>query len=138
MALQLLSRVFTVVDTDNGASPLERLLRFLHATVRLQVAHRTSAMQLWMPEILAILERHPESRAFMCQINERLVDTIHAAIAAGELARDADVASVVRVFNALTISPSIGLLSIGDEPDPDRLADTVVAVFRRGLAPGER
>jgi AcrR family transcriptional regulator len=137
MALQLMERTFSSVDADESPSPLERLVRYLHASVRLQVAHNTSAMQLWMPEILSILKRNPATQAFICRSNERLVETIRAAIDAGELAPDADVASVVRVFNALNISPSIGRLSLGEgaEPDPDRLADAVVAVFRRGLAP---
>jgi AcrR family transcriptional regulator len=135
MGLQLMERIFSAASADEAVSPLDRLLRYLHTSVRLQVAHHTSAMQLWMPEILGILRRNPATWAHICHSNERLVETIRAAIAAGELAADADVPSVVRVFNALNISPSIGLLSVGDEPDPDHLADTVVAVFRRGFAP---
>lgn len=135
MAMQLMERVFVQVDAESEASPLARLLRFLHASVRLQVLHRTSAMQLWMPEILDILERHPQSRAFLCRVDERLVGTIGEAIAAGEIDPGVDIASVVRIFNALNISPSIGRLTIGGDPDPDKLADTVVAVFRRGLCP---
>jgi AcrR family transcriptional regulator len=135
MALQLMERVFAHSEAGGEASPLERLLRFLHASVRLQVSHRTSAMQLWMPEILDILERHPTSRAYLCEVDERMVATIRAAMAAGEIDPALDVASVVRIFNALNISPCIGRLSVSGELDPDRHADAVVEVFRRGLAP---
>lgn len=135
MALQLMERVFAQAEGAGEASPLERLTRFLHTSVRLQVLHRTSAMQLWLPEIVDILERHPESRAFLCRVDEQLVATVRAAIDAGEIDPAADVASVVRIFNALNISPSIGRLTVSGDPDPDRLADTVVEVFRRGLAP---
>lgn len=138
MAIQLMQRVFTQVEVDPAASPLERLLRFLHASVHLQVSHRTSAMQLWLPEILNILERHQESRAFLCRVDERLVATIEEAIAAGEIDPGVDVASVVRIFNALNIAPSIGHLTLSGEPDADKLADMVVEVFRRGLAPRGR
>jgi len=134
MALQLIGRIFAQTEGEGELSPLQRLLRFLHASVRLQVLHRTSAMQLWMPEILAILDRHPESRAFLRQVEERLVATLKEAVAAGELAPDLDIPSAVRIYNALNISPSIGFLTLDNAPDPDRLADMVVEVFRRGLA----
>ncbi|HMQ35246.1 MAG TPA: TetR/AcrR family transcriptional regulator [Chloroflexaceae bacterium] len=134
MALQLMGRIFAQTEGEGDASPLQRLLRFLHTSVRLQVLHRTSAMQLWMPEILAILERHPESRAYLRQVEERLVATLRDAIAAGEIAPDLDIPSVVRVYNALNISPSIGCFTLSGDPDPDRLADMVVEIFRRGLA----
>ncbi len=135
MAIQLLERVFTQIELETDVSPLERLLRFLHASVRLQLDHRTSAMQLWMPEIVDLLERHPQSREFICRVDERLVRTIQEAIEAGEIDPDVDIASAVRIFNALNISPSIGRLHNAGEPDPERMAATVVAVFRRGMAP---
>ncbi|MFV9502984.1 MAG: TetR/AcrR family transcriptional regulator [Oscillochloridaceae bacterium umkhey_bin13] len=135
MALGLLEQTFAQLEAHGEATPLERLLRFLHASVRLQVAHNTSAMQLWLPEIVAILERHPRSREYLCRVDERLVTTVHAAIAAGEIDPHADVASVVRIFNALNISPSIARSSLTGEPNAELLADLVVEVFRRGLAP---
>ncbi|NTU78169.1 MAG: TetR/AcrR family transcriptional regulator [Chloroflexales bacterium] len=135
MAMQLLERTFSHVAAEGTASPLERLLRFLHTSVTLQIAHRTSAMQLWLPEVLDLLERHPRSRDYLCRVDETLVATIREAIAAGEIDSDVDVPSVVRVFFALNISPSIGCLSIAADPDPEKLADMVVDIFRRGLAP---
>lgn len=57
MATQLIERTLALVAGERSASPLERLLRFLHTSVRLQVEHRTSTMQLWLPEIVDLLER---------------------------------------------------------------------------------
>ena len=135
MAIQLIERTFSQVVATGSASPLERLLRFLHTSVSLQIAHRTNTMQLWLPEVLDILERHQRSRDQLCRVDALLVATIHEAIAAGEIDPAIDVASAVRIFFALNISPSIGRLSITGDPDPTHLADTVVEVFRRGLAP---
>ncbi|WP_129673955.1 TetR/AcrR family transcriptional regulator [Candidatus Chloroploca sp. Khr17] len=135
MAMQLMERTFAQVEAASEASPLQRLLTFLHTSVRLQIEHRTCAMQLWLPEIIDLLERHPRSQDYLARIDAHLVATIEEAIAVGEIASSIDVASVVRIFNALNISPSIGWISVSGEPDPKRLADTVVAVFRQGLAP---
>ncbi|NWF80950.1 MAG: TetR/AcrR family transcriptional regulator [Chloroflexi bacterium] len=134
MATQLMERTFAHMASESAASPLERLLHFLHTSVRLQVERRTSAMQLWLPEILDLLERHPRSREYLCRVDETVVAMIHEAISAGEIDPAIDVASLVRVFYALSISPSIGRLSVTGEPDAERLADTVVELFRRGLA----
>lgn len=135
MAMQLIERTFSHVAAESTASPLERLLRFLHTSVSLQIAHRTSAMQLWLPEVLDILARHERSRDQLCRVDEIIVATIHEAMAAGEIDPELDVASLVRVFFAMNISPSIARLSITGEADPEQLADTVVEVLRRGLAP---
>lgn len=134
MATQLLERTFASVAAEPDASPLERLLRFLHTSVRIQIERRSHAMQLWMPEVIDILERHPASQEYICRMDEGLVATIHAAIEAGEIDPSVDIAAVVRVFYALNISPSLGRLSVTGEPDPDALANLVVAIFRRGLA----
>jgi AcrR family transcriptional regulator len=136
MALQLLERVFAGVEHAEqiGLSPLERLLRFLHAIVQVQVLESTTAIQLWLPEIMRILESHPESSAYLCRVDQVVIDLIHQAITAGEIDPRVDVRSVVRVFYALIHTPNIGRLSAAGAPDPDELADTVVAVFRRGLA----
>jgi hypothetical protein len=39
----------------------------------------------------------------------------------------------VRAYYALSLTPSVGRLSVIDEPDAERLAATVVDLFRRGL-----
>jgi AcrR family transcriptional regulator len=135
MATQLIESVFAQLEAVSEAAPLERLLAFLHTTVRLQVEHRTSAMQLWLPEILDILERHPQSRALLLRVDAQLVATIREAQATGAIDPAFDVASVLRIFNALTITPNIGRLSSSGEPDPQRLADSAVMVFRRGITP---
>lgn len=135
MAMQLIERTFSHVAAASTASPLERLLRFLHTSVSLQIAHRTSTMQLWLPEVLDILARHASSRDKLCRVDEIIVATIREAMAAGEIDPALDVASLVRVFFAMNISPSMSRLSIADDPDPEQLADTVVEVLRRGLAP---
>jgi AcrR family transcriptional regulator len=137
MAMQLVERTFSHVTATGTASPLERLLRFLHTSVSLQIAHRSSAMQLWLPEVLDILARDQRSREYLCRVDTLMVATIHEAIAAGEIDPKVDVASVVRIFFALNISPSISPLSMVGDPNPEQLADMVVEVFRRGLAPRE-
>lgn len=135
MAMQLIERTFSHVAAETTASPLERLLRYLHTSVSLQVAHRTSTMQLWLPEVLDILARHERSRDQLCRVDETIVATIREAMAAGEIDPSLDVASLVRVFFAMNISPSIARLGITDDADPEKLADTVVEILRRGLAP---
>ncbi|MCX7789064.1 MAG: TetR/AcrR family transcriptional regulator [Chloroflexaceae bacterium] len=133
MATQLIERTLALVAGERSASPLERLLRFLHTSVRLQVEHRTSTMQLWLPEIVDLLERHPHSRACLMRIDETILAAFHEAIQAGEIDPGADVPSLVRAYYALSLTPSVGRLSVIDEPDAERLADTVVDLFRRGL-----
>lgn len=133
MATHLLERMLATVDGETAASPLEWLLRFLHTTVRLQVEHRTSAMQLWLPEIVDLLERHPHSRACLMRIDGTIVAKFQEAMRVGEIDPQADLASLVRIYYALSLTPSVGRLSVVDAPDAERLADTVVDLFRRGL-----
>lgn len=134
MATQLIERVTTQLEAVSGATPLARLLGFLQSLVRLQLEQHTSAMQLQMPEILALLERHPQSRALLLRIDALLIETIREAQAEGEIDPTLDLTSVLRIFNALSITPSIGSLS-NSELDPQRLAASVVAVFQRGISP---
>jgi AcrR family transcriptional regulator len=134
MVAQLLERVFAdVAAAEPGASSLGRLLGLLHTIVRHQVERRTTAMQLWMPEIIDIVERNPTTRQHVIEIDRVVVGLVHEAVAAGEIDPDADVASVVRIFYALICAPSIGRLSCVEKPDPEVLADSVVEIFRRGL-----
>ncbi len=134
MAAQLLDRVFAnVAAGEPGQSPLERLIALLQAIVTLQVERRTTAMQLWMPEVLDILERNPATRAQLLEVDRVVVGLVREAIAAGEIDAGADVGSVVRIFYALICTPSVGRLSCVELPDYERIAATVVAVFRNGL-----
>jgi AcrR family transcriptional regulator len=134
MAIQLIERVVTQLEAVSGVTPLARLLGFLQSLVRLQLEQHTSAMQLQMPEILAILERHPQSRALLLHIDALLTETIGEAQAEGAIDPTLDCASILRIFNALSITPSIGGLR-NSELDPQRLAASVVAVFQRGISP---
>jgi AcrR family transcriptional regulator len=134
MAAQLLDRLFADVEAAPGQSPLAQLLGLLRAIVLLQLEHRTTAMQLWMPEIITILERNPVTCEQLARVDRVVVELVRAAIAAGEIDRRADVASVVRVFYALLCAPSLGRRSITETPEPQAMADTVVGIFRKGLA----
>lgn len=134
MAAQLLERIFAdVAAAESGASPLGRLLGILHTIVRVQVERRATAMQIWMPEIIDIVERNPATRDYVVEVDRVVVSLVREALAAGEIEPGTDVASVVRVFYALVCAPSLGRLSCIEQPDPEILADTVVAIFHRGL-----
>jgi AcrR family transcriptional regulator len=135
MASQLFDQVFAdfaAIEPDR--SPRDRLLGLLHTVVRLQLERRAAAMQLWMPEIITILERDVVTSAQLARVDRVVVDLVREAIAAGEIDPRADLASVVRIFYALVCAPSMGRLGLTDEPDPIIMADTVVRIFRDGLA----
>jgi AcrR family transcriptional regulator len=134
MAAQLLDRLFADVEAAPGQSPLAQLLGLLRAIVLVQLEHSTTATQLWMPEIIAILERNPVTAAQLTRVDRVVVELVRAAIAGGEIDRRADVASVVRVFYALLCAPSLGRGSITDTPEPQTMADMVARLFRQGLA----
>jgi AcrR family transcriptional regulator len=134
MAAQLLDRLFADVERAPGQSPLAQLLGLLRAIVLVQLEHSTTAMQLWMPEIITILERNPVTCQQLERVDRVVVELVRAAIAAGEIDPRADVASVVRVFYALLCAPSLGRRSITETPDPQAMADTVTRLFRQGLA----
>ncbi|PDW03507.1 TetR/AcrR family transcriptional regulator [Candidatus Viridilinea mediisalina] len=135
MASQLIERVFAQLEAANDASPLARLLEFLHNTIRIQIEHGTNSMQLHMPEILTILERNPDSRALLLRVDARLVATIQEAQALGEIDATLDAASLLRIFNALILTPNMGNLSSCSPADPQRMADDAVMIFRRGVQP---
>jgi AcrR family transcriptional regulator len=134
MAGQLLERVFVEAAVADH-SPLERLLGLLHAIVRLQVERRTTAMQLWLPEILDILERNPATRTQLLAFDQLVVTLLREAVECGEIDPATDLAGASRVFNALICTPYFARLGRLDAPDPQTLADTVVRVFRNGVAP---
>ena len=133
MAAQLLDRLFADVERAPGQSPLAQLIGLLRAIVLVQLEHSTTAMQLWMPEIITILERNPVTCQQLERVDLVVVELVRAAIAAGEIDPRADIASVVRVFYALLCAPSLGRRSVTETPDPQAMADTVTQIFRRGL-----
>lgn len=135
LAAQILDAIFAHAEAGTVASPLERLLDLLQTAVRIQFERRTDAMQLQMPEIVAILGAHDELRDRVARIDKLIVDLIHAAHAAGEIDPDTDAASVARIFEALICAPHIGRLSTIGPPAPEALTAAVANVFRRGLAP---
>jgi AcrR family transcriptional regulator len=136
MAAQILDRIFAdIPDEARGRSPLAQLLDILHAIVHAQVERNTTAMQLWMPEIVEILERNPVTRDRLVDVDRVVVGLVRRAVAAGEIDPSADVASIVRIFYGLVCAPSLGRTSCVEPPDPERMADTVVAIFRQGLTP---
>ena len=139
MATQLLDSVFAdVAAVAPGQSPLGRLLGILHTIVRVQLERRTIAMQLWMPEIIDILERNPATRDQLLRIDQVVVSLVRAAVAAEELDPAADIPSVVRIFYALICAPNTGRRSCTDAPEPLAMADTIVHMFRQGLIPPAR
>jgi AcrR family transcriptional regulator len=135
MTIQLMERIFTVIEGAAATeSPLTRLVDLLRAAVRLQLEQGADAMQIWLPEVVRLLEANPDSRRHLCIIDELVVDSVREAIACGEIDPAMDVPSVVRIFNALIVSPNVGRLSSAGSPDPALMADTVAEVFRRGIA----
>lgn len=138
MVSRLMEHVFADLPADQpGHSPLERLARLLYTIVHLQIEGRATAMQLFLPEILALLERHPRSREQLIRVDHVVVELAQQAAAAGELDPALDVASVVRVFYALICSPNVAPLSAIGTPDASTMADAVVAIFRRGVSPAK-
>jgi AcrR family transcriptional regulator len=134
MAMQLMERVFSLLEDEAAAaSPLNRLVELLRTSIRLQLEHGADAMQIWLPEVVQLLETNPESRAHLCKIDQVVVESVREALALGEIDPAMDVASVVRIFNALIVSPNVGRLSSAGAPDPVRMADTAAEVFRRGI-----
>lgn len=135
MAMQLMERVFAVIEGAATGSPLTRLVELLRAAVRLQLEQGADAMQIWLPEVVSLLEANPESRRYLCTIDRLVVDSVREGLANGEIDAAMDVPSVVRIFNALIVSPNVGRLSSAGSPDPELMADTVAEVFRRGITP---
>lgn len=134
MAMQLMERVFSLLEDEAATeSPLDRLVELLRTSIRLQLEHGTDAMQIWLPEVVQLLETNPESRTYLCKIDQVVVESVREAFALGEIDPAMDVASVVRIFNALIVSPNVGRLSSAGAPDPVRMADAAAEVFRRGI-----
>jgi AcrR family transcriptional regulator len=136
LAAQILDGIFVRFSVIGAAtSPLEQLVDLLQATVRLQLESRSDAMQLQMPEMVAILESRPELRERVARVDLLVIDLIRAARDAGELDPAIDLSSVARIFSALICAPHVGRLSAVEPPAPEALVAAVGAVFRRGLAP---
>jgi AcrR family transcriptional regulator len=134
MAAKLFERVFADLAAAPGQSPFERLLALLHTVVRIQLERRTTAMQLWLPEIVEILERKEITHEQLINLDRLVVTLLREAIAAGEVDPSVDVGSAVRIFYGMVCAPSLGRLSCVEPPDPATMADAVVDVFRRGLS----
>ncbi|MBX0328216.1 TetR/AcrR family transcriptional regulator [Oscillochloris sp. ZM17-4] len=140
MAIQVMERLFSVVDDDGATerSPMDRLIDLLRTGVQVQLDERVMAMQLWMPDIVHMLKGHQEHMNQICKIDAVVVDLVSQAISGGEIDPRFDQASIVRVFYALFMSPHIGYLSAIDAPSREHMPDTVIEIFRRGLAPDSR
>jgi len=123
-----------VEPADSAASPLERLVVLLQAIVRAQIERSAGAMQLQMPEIVAILASRPELRERAARLDQLVIALVRAAGDAGELDPAVDLPSAARIFSALTCVPHVGRLSAAGDPDPEVLVAAVGALLRRGLA----
>ncbi len=138
MAIKLMERIYAMVEVVvAGQTPLNRLVELLRAAVLLQLEQGADAMQIWLPEVVRLLEASPASQSHLCAIDKLVVDSVREAIASGEIDPAMDVPSVVRIFNALIVSPNVGRLSSAGSPEPALMADTVAEVFRRGIARAE-
>ncbi|MEI7771777.1 MAG: TetR/AcrR family transcriptional regulator [Chloroflexales bacterium] len=137
MATQVMERLFSVVEDDGALerSALDRLTDLLRTGVQVQLDHRFTAMQLWMPEIVHMLKGHPEPHDQICKMDTVVVELVRRAISAGEIVPQFDLPSVVRIFYALFMSPNMGRLSVTGTPSPEAMPDAVAAFFRRGLEP---
>jgi AcrR family transcriptional regulator len=135
MAMRGIGQLLEIVadSAAPGRSPLSRLGDLMRAGVRLHLNHSNVAMQLWMPEIVAMLKTHAEPLDSICQIDDAVVGLVRQAIAAGEIDPQTDPASIMRIFYALMVSPNVGRLSAATPADLHALADTVTAFFLRGL-----
>lgn len=135
MATQVMERLFLVVDDAEakGRSALERLTELLRTALQVQLDRRTTAMQLWMPEIVHMLKGHQEPLDQICRIDTLVVGLVGQAITAGEIDPQFDQASVVRIFYCLFMSPNVGRLSITGAPDPETMPDVVARFFRCGV-----
>ncbi len=135
MATQVMDHLFAVVDEGGGSGrlALDRLTDLLRTAMQVQFDRRVTAMQLWMPEIVHMLQGHPQALERICRIDALVVDLVRQAYAAGEISPRIDEDSVVRIFYALFMSPNIGRMSITGAPGPEANPDAVAAFFRRGL-----
>jgi AcrR family transcriptional regulator len=137
MATQVMERLFSVVEDDgaSGRSALDRLVDLLHTGVQVQLDRSVTAMQLWMPEIVYMLKGHHEHLEQICRIDTVVVDLVRRAISDGEIDAQFDQPSVVRIFYALFMSPSVGRLSATGAPSPETMPDAVATFFRRAMEP---
>lgn len=132
----VIRRQLAMVETaDSSESPLDHLCTILYAIISLQAEKQRSPLaQLRMPELMKMLEDHPETLSLIRRLDAKVVQLVQAAIEHGEIDPAFDVAAVARVFHGMVCA--MGFSSEIETPlaDLDTIADTMSAIFRRGVA----
>jgi AcrR family transcriptional regulator len=127
-------RLFELINADlNGESPLQRLCFILRTIVFLHAERRGKALRPFEPELFQMLCSHQDAVSRMRGLDEAVLRLVQAGMARGEIDPMLKPLAVVRGFYALANSLRFAAQLDATPPDPDEYADTLVAMFERGI-----
>lgn len=135
--IQRMDRAIDLIVSEAGeASPLKRLSLLLRTFIQRQIDEGAMALRPWTPDIFQLICQHPDAVARLREIDNSIVALVHAAIASGEIDPHLDPPTVVRTFYAMVGSLHFASFGVGGTPNPAAVADTLAAIFARGVGVG--
>ncbi len=132
-AVRGMDRLLAVIETrPEEQSPLQHLVLVLRTMVQYQIDKGTMAMRTWTPEIFRVLCMHQDAAERLQRINTAIGSLIQVGIERGEIDPALDPATVMMAFHGL-----VGALHHtrfrNTAPDLNSVADTLAAIFERGI-----
>lgn len=113
-------------------TPLERMTQILRAVLQTQLSRGHTTMHPNDLELVKLLFAHERSKTCMRELETAAKSLVQAAITCGEIDPAYDVYTVVRVFFSMANSIRLPMFM---PPDGPAFIDTIVALWRRGVAP---
>jgi AcrR family transcriptional regulator len=124
----------TITQASKAASPLDQLCEILHTIVSLQAEKQSSPLgQLRMPELIDMLEKHPDTLGLLHRLDAEVIRLVEAAIERGEIAEGIDAAAVAMMFHGVVCAIGMGSEIKTPAPDLESIAETLTTIFRRGV-----
>jgi AcrR family transcriptional regulator len=112
-------------------TPLDRLRMIMWEILKRQMQMLTLGVGPW-PEVFRLLCNDPEALACLNEIGRRTTDLVQAAIAAGEIDPGLDPQGVVNALYGLASGLHKGQIA-NFAGDPERMAETLLTIFERGV-----
>jgi AcrR family transcriptional regulator len=129
-----LDRVAAIIDADRTQrSPLQQLSFILKTVVQVQVNKGALGPRPWSPEIIQVICTRQEVLDSFRNRERAILVLVREAIANGEIDALLDPVLVMRTFYALLSALHAPFLSDMSPANPRTVAETLAAIFERGV-----
>jgi AcrR family transcriptional regulator len=132
-AIREMERFIALIETDiDGQTPLRRLITVMRKFIKFHDQKESMEPRSWTPELFQLLCADEQALGCMRRIDAAIVALIQASIAAGEIDRWLDPATVASAFFGLASSLRHARFTRA-EPTHPSASEMLLTIFERGI-----